>query len=188
MPFDLLNPTTEVRIIRSALVMEIFTLPQLARFAGIKIRTLRSMFSRHLDHFEMHPAQLGNRRGRQSKVYRLTSAARHAYEEPPRPLQPPLRMPLQMPPEATFAGMLEAAAIAFTSAEHALKRSADRSAPFKEREAQTQAAAAHCYAGDQSLQLAARRATTERERRLVAEQRRLALQILRKLMRTQLPR
>ena len=180
MPFDLLNPTTETLIIRAALTMEIFTLPQLARFAGIKIRTLRSMFSRHLDHFEAHPTQLGNRRGRQSKVYQLTSAARDAYR-----LQPP--DPAEMPPNAAFMPMLEAAAIALAAAEYARQRAAKFYTALGERDAQMKAAWSHCRAGDLSLRLASQLAASDRERQLIADHRRRALVTFRQLVRSSLP-
>jgi hypothetical protein len=176
MPFDLLNPTIDSSIVRAALTMEIFTLPQLARFAHVKIRTLRSMFNRHLDHFEAHPAQLGNRRGRQSKVYQLTAAARTAYQD--------LADPLQMPPNADFGAMLEAATMALAAADYALRRAKQTFAPIEERDAQREAAWSHCQAGDHSLRLASNLAVSARQRTLVTEQRRAALRVFKELTRS----
>jgi hypothetical protein len=177
MAFDLLQPTTEARIIRAALTLELFTIPQLARFTGINVRTLRSVFMRRADHFEMHPAQLRRARGGRCNLYQLTNAARTAYQDP-------LRLPQahgnDLPQQ--FLPMIEVAAMSIAAAEDALERKQRPYATSEERSTYLQAAWSHCKAGDQALQTASRLARSAHQRTIVAKYRGRALRALKRML------
>jgi hypothetical protein len=176
MAFDLLQPTTEARIIRAALALELFTIPQLARFTGINVRTLRSVFIRRTDHFEIHPAQLRRARGARCNLYQLTTAARTAYDDQ-------LRLPQAQDngPPQQFLPMIEVAAMSIAAAEDALKRKERLYATSEERLTYLQAAWSHCKAGDQALQAASRLARSAHQRMIVAKYRGRALRALKRM-------
>lgn len=177
MAFDLLHPTTEARIIRAALTLELFTISQLARFTGINVRTLRSVFIRRSDHFELHPAQLRRVRGARCNLYQLTTAARTAYHDQ-------LRLPQAQDndPPQQFLPVIEVAAMSIEAAEDALERKERLYAASEERLTYWQAAWSHCNAGDQALQTASRLARSAHQRTIVAKYRGRALRALKRMI------
>jgi hypothetical protein len=182
MAFDLLQPTTEARIIRAALTLELFTIPQLARFTGINVRTLRSVFIRRSDHFEMHPAQLRRTRGARCNLYQLTAAARTAYHDQ---LRLPQAHDNDLPQQ--FLPMMEVAAMSIAAAEDALERKERLYATSEERMTYFEAAWSHCKAGDQALQTASRLARSAHQRTIVAKCRVRALRALKRMIHSMPP-
>jgi hypothetical protein len=180
MAFDLLRPSTEARIIRAALTLELFTIPQLARFTGINVRTLRSVFIRRSDQFELHPTQLRRARGARCNLYQLTAAARAAYQDQLRPPQAGDHDPRPL----QFLPMIEVAAMSIVAAEDALERKERPYATSEERSAYLQAAWSHCKAGDQALQTASRLARSAHQRTMVVKYRLRALRALKRMTRS----